>query len=251
MVAWRMCSMAGRRVDLPLYLLIAGSVLMLFIAAGRTASRSTSQGGHFLSNVTVSRLMNGPWLTNQPMQFLAIAFPVFSLRWCLSRLTCADRCRVSLDHHLRDCAHSDLVLSSCRALLCSWWGSTSERPSPLCLRGFTISIYVRRRNNPQWIFFVVVAVMVLLILRFDEQSRFQTTPLDYLMVFLAVTFPLLPEVRPIFRIWVSLPTKLIVLFFSFELLLHAFRTVCDSLVCFTLDPVRTRNSDFVVEEQVT
>ncbi|HEU5407373.1 MAG TPA: hypothetical protein VFU48_06370, partial [Nitrospira sp.] len=52
--------------------------------------------------------------------------------------------------------------------------------------------------------------------------RFQTTPLDYLMVFLAVSFPLLPEVRTDISHLGIFATKLIVLFFSFELLLHAF-----------------------------
>ena len=44
------------------------------------------------------------------------------------------------------------------------------------------------------ILFGAMAVMVLLSMRFDSQSRFQTTPLDYLMVCLAVIFPFLPEV---------------------------------------------------------
>ena len=63
---------------LPLYLLIAVSVLMLFIAAGRgLLPNLTAQGGHFLSNVTVKRLMHGPWLTDLPMQFLAVTVPCF------------------------------------------------------------------------------------------------------------------------------------------------------------------------------
>jgi UDP-GlcNAc:undecaprenyl-phosphate GlcNAc-1-phosphate transferase len=71
-------------------------------------------------------------------------------------------------------------------------------------------------------FFVVVAVMVILSLRFNEENRFQTTPLDYLMVFLAVTFPLLPEVSSDIAHLGIFAAKLMVLFFSFELLLHAF-----------------------------
>lgn len=72
------------------------------------------------------------------------------------------------------------------------------------------------------VFFVVVAVMVLLILRFDEQNRFQITPLDYLMMFLAVMFVVLPEVRTDIAHLGVFAAKLMVLFFSFELLLHAF-----------------------------
>ncbi len=72
------------------------------------------------------------------------------------------------------------------------------------------------------VLFGAIAVMVLLSMRFDSQSRFQTTPLDYLMVFLAVIFPFLPEVRTDISALGLFAAKLIVLFFSFELLLHAF-----------------------------
>lgn len=70
--------------------------------------------------------------------------------------------------------------------------------------------------------FGTIAVMVLLCMRFDGQTRFQTTPLDYLMVFLAVVFPLLPEVSTDISALGLFAAKLIVLYFSFELLLHAF-----------------------------
>ena len=72
------------------------------------------------------------------------------------------------------------------------------------------------------VLFGAIAVMVLLSMRFDSQSRFQTTPLDYLMVCLAVIFPFLPEVRMDISAFGLFAAKLIVLFFSFELLLHAF-----------------------------
>ena len=75
------------------------------------------------------------------------------------------------------------------------------------------------------ILFGAMAVMVLLSMRFDSQSRFQTTPLDYLMVCLAVIFPFLPEVRSDISAFGLFVAKLIVLFFSSELLLHASRRV--------------------------
>jgi UDP-GlcNAc:undecaprenyl-phosphate GlcNAc-1-phosphate transferase len=70
--------------------------------------------------------------------------------------------------------------------------------------------------------FGTIAVMVLLCMRFDSHNRFQTTPLDYLMVFLAVVFPFLPEVSTDISALGVFVAKLIVLYFSFELLLHAF-----------------------------
>jgi UDP-GlcNAc:undecaprenyl-phosphate/decaprenyl-phosphate GlcNAc-1-phosphate transferase len=72
------------------------------------------------------------------------------------------------------------------------------------------------------IMFGVMAVMVVLSMRFDSRSRFQTTPLDYLIVCLAVIFPFFPEVRADISAFGFFAAKLIVLFFSFELLLHAF-----------------------------
>ncbi|HRI39929.1 MAG TPA: hypothetical protein PLO50_15345, partial [Nitrospira sp.] len=74
------------------------------------------------------------------------------------------------------------------------------------------------------VFFIIAAIMVLLSLRFNQESRFQTTPLDYLMVFMAVTLPLLPEVSADVSHLGIFAAKLVVLFFSFELLLHAFAT---------------------------
>ncbi len=68
----------------------------------------------------------------------------------------------------------------------------------------------------------VIAILVLLSMRFSRGNRFQTTPLDYLMVFFALIVPLLPEMRADMPTLSILAAKLIVLYFSFELMLHAF-----------------------------
>lgn len=66
----------------------------------------------------------------------------------------------------------------------------------------------------------VLAVLVLLTIRFAGEDRFQTTPLDYLIVLLAGVMPFLPEMT-VGGVPVGLlAAKLIVLFFAFELLLH-------------------------------
>jgi UDP-GlcNAc:undecaprenyl-phosphate GlcNAc-1-phosphate transferase len=72
------------------------------------------------------------------------------------------------------------------------------------------------------ILFGAMALMVLLSMRFDSQTRFQTTPLDYLMVCLALIFPFLPEVSIGISAFGLFAAKLIVLFLSFELLLNTF-----------------------------
>jgi UDP-GlcNAc:undecaprenyl-phosphate GlcNAc-1-phosphate transferase len=207
---------------LPLYLLIAGSVLVLFIAAGRGLLPTlTAQGGHFLSNMTVTRLMNGPWLTDLPMQFLAVTVPCFliALVFVPSNVP-------------TDVGYLSIVIFGIVLLGLSF----SPQVAPYFVRGglyvgTTFLLYVCEGSRYRSmsgvamvhnVFFVVVAVMVLLSLRFNEENRFQTTPLDYLMVFLAVTFPLLPEVSADIAHLGVFAAKLMVLFFSFELLLHAF-----------------------------
>lgn len=209
---------------LPLYLMIAGSVLMLFIAAGRgLLPNFTSQSGHFLSNVAVTRLMNGPWLTALPMQFLAVTVPCFLvvLVFVPSNVP-------------TDVGYLSIVLFG----IVLFGLSCSHRVAPHFVRGglyvgTTFLLYVYDASRASTLstvtmahnaFFVVVAVMVVLSLRFNQENRFQTTPLDYLMVFLAVTFPLLPEVSADLSHLGGLAAKLMVLFFSFELLLHAFST---------------------------
>jgi UDP-GlcNAc:undecaprenyl-phosphate GlcNAc-1-phosphate transferase len=207
---------------LPLYLGIAVSVLVLFIAAGRgVLPDPASPGGHFLSNVTITRFMNGPWLTDLPIQFLAVMVPLFLIVLVFVPSSIPS-----------DVGYLSIVVFTVVLLGLSF----SSQIAPYFVRGglyvgttFLLYVCEGARDRPlsafamaHNAFFVVVAVMVLLSLRFNAENRFQTTPLDYLMVFLAVTFPLLPEVSADISYLGILAAKLIVLFFSFELLLHAF-----------------------------
>jgi UDP-GlcNAc:undecaprenyl-phosphate GlcNAc-1-phosphate transferase len=71
------------------------------------------------------------------------------------------------------------------------------------------------------VLFSLLAVLVVLTIRFSRENRFETTPLDYLIVFFALAMPLLPELS-VGEASLSLLTgKLIVLFFSYELLFGA------------------------------
>jgi len=77
-------------------------------------------------------------------------------------------------------------------------------------------------HAPLNVFFLCLAILIMLTIRFGLEQRFQTTPLDYLIIFLALAIPFLPEIR-VEEINISLLTaKLIVMFFAFELLLNSF-----------------------------
>lgn len=207
---------------LPLYLALAVSVLTLFIAAGRGLLPTlAAREGHVLSNAAVTRFVNGPWLTDVPIQFLAVAVPLFLIALVFLPSN------VPNDVGYLSIALFGVVLIGL---------SCSSRIAPYFVRGglyvgTTFLLYVCDGSRTAAVsavatahnaFFIVVAVMVLLSLRFNRENRFQTTPLDYLMVFLAVTFPLLPEVSARISHLGVFAAKLLVLFFSFELLLHAF-----------------------------
>lgn len=76
--------------------------------------------------------------------------------------------------------------------------------------------------SPLNAFFLCLAILIMLTIRFGLKQRFQTTPLDYLIIFLAFAIPFLPDIR-VEEISISLLTaKLIVMFFAFELLLDTF-----------------------------
>ena len=207
---------------LPLYLLLAITVLMLFIAAGRgLLPTPSSRDGLVSSNITVTRFMKERWLTDLPIQFLAVAVPLFLIAL------------VFLPSHVpNDVGYLSIALFGIVLLGLVF----SSKVAPYFVRGglyvgTTFLLYVSEGTRASAVtvmtmahntFFLLVAIMVLLSLRFNEDNRFQTTPLDYLMVFLAVTFPLLPEVNAGIAHLGIFAAKLIVLFFSFELLLHAF-----------------------------
>jgi UDP-GlcNAc:undecaprenyl-phosphate GlcNAc-1-phosphate transferase len=76
--------------------------------------------------------------------------------------------------------------------------------------------------HPLNLFLAGLALLVFLVMRLHAVRQFETTPLDSLMVLLALLLPFLPELH-IGDVNLSLLTaKLIVLFFSFELSLYAY-----------------------------
>ena len=206
----------------PLYLILAGAVLALFIAAGHgLIPTPTPQNARVRLDRWLSDLLSDHWLRDLPTRFLGTVVPLFLIASVFLPAYVPD-----------DVGYISIALFGIVLLGLSFL----PRLAPYFVRvglymGSTFLLYV---SDASWmkavapipmtyhIVFGAMAVMVLLSMRFDSQSRFQTTPLDYLMVCLAVIFPFLPEVRTDISALGLFAAKLIVLFFSFELLLHAF-----------------------------
>ena len=70
--------------------------------------------------------------------------------------------------------------------------------------------------------FVVLAMLIMLTIRFGVKHRFETTPLDYLMVCLALAISFLPDMRVGEVPLGVLTAKMLVMFLAVELILHSF-----------------------------
>jgi UDP-GlcNAc:undecaprenyl-phosphate GlcNAc-1-phosphate transferase len=205
-----------------LYLILAGAVLALFIAAGHgLIPIPAPRSARVRSDRWLSDVLNRTWLSHLPIRCLAAAVPIFLIA------TVFLPAPVPQDIGYISIALFAIVLAGLSFL---------PRLAPYFVRGglYLGSTFLLYVGDASWmqaippvpmtyhILFGAMAVMVLLSMRFDSQSRFQTTPLDYLMVCLALIFPFLPEVSMDTSAFGLFAAKLIVLFLSFELLLHAF-----------------------------
>ncbi len=206
----------------PLYLTMASTVLALFVAAGHgLIPEPAPQNMGIRSEKWLSDVIRSPLLQDLPIRFLAIVVPGFLIG------TVFFPTQVPPDVGYVSTVLFAIVFIGLSLL---------PRLAPYFVRGglYMGSTFLLYVSDASWmqavqpipttyhLLFGAMAAMVLLSMRFDSQSRFQTTPLDYLMVCLAVAFPFLPEMRTDISAFGLFAAKLIVLFFSFELLLHAF-----------------------------
>jgi len=206
----------------PLYLILAGAVLAFFIATGHgLIPLPTSQSARVRSDKWLTEILSSPWLRDLPIRFLCGVVPLFLI------VTVFLPAQIPQDVSYISAALFGIVLAGL---------SFAPQLAPYFVRGglYLGSTFLLYVSDASWLqaiplfpmayhmLFGAIAVMVLLCMRFNRHSRFQTTPLDYLMVFLAVIFPFLPEVSTDISMLGLFVAKLIVLFFSFELLLHAF-----------------------------
>lgn len=206
----------------PLYLILAGAVLALFIASAYSlVPNLPTQNAHARLGQWLMDALDNHWLRDLPIRLLAIMVPLFLISTVFLQAT------VPSDVSYLSTMLFAIVLAGLSFL---------PRLAPYFVRGglYLGSTFLLYVSDEVWgkaaspipsvyhVLFGTMAVMVLLAMRFDSRSRFQTTPLDYLMVCLAVIVPFLPGIQTDVSSLGPFVAKLIVLFFSFELLLHAF-----------------------------
>jgi UDP-GlcNAc:undecaprenyl-phosphate GlcNAc-1-phosphate transferase len=205
---------------LMVYGVFASAILCLFIRDGDHLLPHRGQSGvdWLLGKLGLFR---SKWLASMPIRLLGVAIPLFLL------ISVFLPQRVPDDMGYLAAVLFVMVLVGLFAV---------PAAAPLSVRaglyvGSTFVMYLSEQSAVQFdwnlhaplnFFFVCLAALVMLTIRFSTEHRFQMTPLDYLMVFLALAIPFLPEMR-IGEINLGLLTaKLIVLFFAFELMLQAF-----------------------------
>lgn len=204
-----------------LYVAIVLGTLALFLTAGpRGTWWKRPEGDRSRSIAAWRRFRASRWLTDAPLRVLGIGVPVFLVVGVfLPR-------EVPPDFGVLAVALSALMVVGLAVF---------RRAAPLLVRvglyvGGTFVLYLSDHASAvsDWPtraavngFFIAVAVLVLTAIRFQRGTRFETTPLDYLLLFLAVVIPSLPESGLGGAEWGLLMTKLLILFFAYELLLHA------------------------------
>ncbi len=202
---------------LAIYSAFAVAMFALFLATERGVVLPPE--GRVLSDTKLVRM--GSWLSDMAPRYLAVVVPLFLIM------------TVFLPGHVpMDVGYAAISLFA--VVVAGLWLVPQHKP--LFVRcglyvGTAFLMYISEQVKipniwpiyvTQNVMLAFIAVLVLLSMRFSRGNRFQTTPLDYLMVFFALIIPLLPEMRADMPTLSILAGKLIVLYFSFELLLNTF-----------------------------
>jgi UDP-GlcNAc:undecaprenyl-phosphate GlcNAc-1-phosphate transferase len=205
---------------LSIYFAFALCMFALFLATeGKVILQSVQAGGRVLSNTRLARV--GLWLSDMAPRYLAVVVPLFLIMnvflpghvpmdvgyAAISLFAVVLLGLILVPRHRSLFVRGGLYVGTAFLMYMSEQ-STAPMMGPL---------YVTQNS-----ILAIIAILVLLSMRFSRGNRFQTTPLDYLMVFFALIIPLLPEMRADMPTLSILAGKLIVLYFSFELLLHTF-----------------------------
>jgi UDP-GlcNAc:undecaprenyl-phosphate GlcNAc-1-phosphate transferase len=206
-------------VVLGIYGTFAGAILWLFVRGGARPDVSMEPASSDVSSEEHS-LEEAGWFSSLPVQLIGLSVSAF----LVAAVFLPSNVPVDLGY-----------LAAGLFILVAAGGSLVSSARPMLIRaalyvGGTFVLYLIEQpgsgiaaafHTPLNVFFLVLTALIMLAIRFGVQHRFQITPLDYLMVFLAFAIPFLPEMR-VGEINLSILTaKMIVMFLAFELMLHA------------------------------
>ena len=204
-----------------IYLVVAGCIVSLFVRSTTHETGISVAQEVWHSGKKIGWIERHPGLAYLPTHLLALAVTGFLLA------------SVVLPHTVPSDAG---VMAAGLFLVIAIGMRCFPRMTPVLVRaglyvGSTFLLYFGEFGNlpgtspwmrPDNLFLIGLAGLVVLVLRLSLVRQFETTPLDSLMVLLAMLVPFLPELH-VGNINLSvLSAKLMVLFFAFELVLHAY-----------------------------
>ncbi|MFO0773563.1 MAG: MraY family glycosyltransferase [Nitrospiraceae bacterium] len=211
-------------VTLGVYMLFASMILSTFLVAKPGGGwQPLVAKTHLVSSSLLTAERTGGWWSRLPIRLLWFAVP--------GALLIGTGLPLSVPSDMSWLAGGLLILLSI-----GWLAAPQYRPwlvrSGLYIGSiflaYSIETTARAENWTSLVLgnlgLLAIGAFVVCAIRFDDAHRFRTTPLDYLVVFLAFMAALLPELQ-----WEGIPlgslaAKLTILFFSFELLLHSAET---------------------------
>lgn len=202
-------------IVLAVYGVFALAILSVFIAVAPRAGANQRQ---VEQAVMIGGGAPGSWASTLPANVLGFVVPMF----LVSAVLLPTHVPVDLGY---------VSIGLLILLAAGFYAASSARPMLVragLYLGATFLIYLLEQPMPpEWSvlhaplngFFVIVAVLIMLTIRFGVKRRFETTPLDYLMVCLAIAISFLPEMRVGDIVLSVLTAKMIVMFLAFELML--------------------------------
>lgn len=197
------------------YAMLALAIFAVFFMAGRGRMRGGNPTPAFSIGL-YEKQKRPPALADWPMKLLGVGVPLF----------------LALSVFVPAQIPSDfgwLAIGLFALLLAGL--SVSRRSAPLLVRlglyiGGAFVVYLSDQTlqggairTAENLFFGVAALLVVTAIHLNRETPFETTPLDYLVLFVSLIVPVLPEIRLAEISLGLLAAKLLVLFFAFELLL--------------------------------
>lgn len=205
----------GEKELLMAYLMLAAGIFSIFFLAGC---------GWFRFDLPTPPALSGPsekeagrfHMADWPMRLLGVGVPLFLI------LSVFVPARIPSDFGW-------LAIGLFGLILIGFW--VFRQSAPLLVRlglytGGAFVVYLSEQTmagRPIEIvlnlFFGFLAVLVVIAIRLNREEPFETTPFDYLVLFVVLIVPVLPEIR-IAEISLGLmAAKLLILFFAYELLM--------------------------------